>query len=179
MSVILQSSGGGSITLNEPTTASNFTVTLPAATGTAMVSGNMPAFSAYLGSNQTGVTSGVFTKVNIDTENFDTANCFSSSRFTPNVAGYYQINAQIDQSGTGLNYAIPAIYKNGSVLLYGNYISGINGEMNMGVGGLVFCNGTTDYIEIYAFGLLASGTATYFGGQIYQTWVTGFLARTA
>jgi hypothetical protein len=33
MSVILQSSGGGQITIQEPTTASNFTQTLPAASG--------------------------------------------------------------------------------------------------------------------------------------------------
>ena len=34
MSLVLQSSGGGQITVQEPTTASNFTQTLPAATGT-------------------------------------------------------------------------------------------------------------------------------------------------
>ena len=47
MSIVLQSSGGGSVTIQEPATASNFTATLPAATGDVMVSGNMPAFSAY------------------------------------------------------------------------------------------------------------------------------------
>jgi hypothetical protein len=34
MSLVLQSSGGGSITINEPTTASNLTITVPAVTGT-------------------------------------------------------------------------------------------------------------------------------------------------
>jgi|LakMenEpi03Aug12_release.lakeMendotaPanAssembly.Ray.scaffolds.fasta_scaffold721740_1 hypothetical protein len=34
MSLVLQSSGGGQITVQEPTTASNFTQTLPAANGT-------------------------------------------------------------------------------------------------------------------------------------------------
>lgn len=34
MSLVLQSSGGGSVTLQEPVTASNFTVTVPAATTT-------------------------------------------------------------------------------------------------------------------------------------------------
>jgi hypothetical protein len=34
MSIVLQSSGGGSVTVVEPTTASNFTQTLPASTGT-------------------------------------------------------------------------------------------------------------------------------------------------
>ncbi len=39
MSIVLQSSGGGSVTVQEPTTASNFTQTLPAGTGTVVVSG--------------------------------------------------------------------------------------------------------------------------------------------
>jgi hypothetical protein len=34
MSLVLQSSGGGSVTIQEPATASNFTQTLPATTGT-------------------------------------------------------------------------------------------------------------------------------------------------
>jgi hypothetical protein len=39
MSIVLQSSGGGSITVQEPATASNFTQTLPAGTGTTVVNG--------------------------------------------------------------------------------------------------------------------------------------------
>jgi hypothetical protein len=39
MSIVLQSTGGGSVTINEPTTASNFTQTLPAGTGTVAVQG--------------------------------------------------------------------------------------------------------------------------------------------
>jgi hypothetical protein len=39
MSLVLQSSGGGSITIQEPATASNFTQTLPAATGEVVVTG--------------------------------------------------------------------------------------------------------------------------------------------
>jgi hypothetical protein len=40
MSIVLQSSGGGSITINEPTTASNYTQTLPASTGTVLTTGS-------------------------------------------------------------------------------------------------------------------------------------------
>jgi hypothetical protein len=40
MSIILQSSGGGSITVQEPATASNFTQTLPASTGTVLTTGS-------------------------------------------------------------------------------------------------------------------------------------------
>jgi hypothetical protein len=37
MSLVLQSSGGGSVTLNEPTTASNFTQDIPAVTGNVVI----------------------------------------------------------------------------------------------------------------------------------------------
>jgi hypothetical protein len=40
MSLILQSSGGGQITIQEPTTANNFTQTLPASTGTILTTGS-------------------------------------------------------------------------------------------------------------------------------------------
>jgi hypothetical protein len=45
MSLVLQSSGGGSVTIAEPTTASNFTQNLPAADGTVITTGNIPAGS--------------------------------------------------------------------------------------------------------------------------------------
>jgi hypothetical protein len=45
MSLVLQSSGGGSVTIAEPTTASNFTQTLPAVDGTVITTGNIPAGS--------------------------------------------------------------------------------------------------------------------------------------
>jgi hypothetical protein len=54
------------------------------------VAGNGPAFSATKSANQT-VTSGVFTTITFDTEQFDTNNNFASNTFTPTVAGYYQI----------------------------------------------------------------------------------------
>jgi hypothetical protein len=45
MSLVLQSSGGGQITIQEPATASNFTATLPATTGTLVVTGTTPTFN--------------------------------------------------------------------------------------------------------------------------------------
>jgi hypothetical protein len=41
MSIVLQSSSGGSVTIAEPTTASNFTQTLPAATGTVTLTSDL------------------------------------------------------------------------------------------------------------------------------------------
>jgi hypothetical protein len=45
MSLVLQSSGGGQITIQEPATASNFTTTLPATTGTLVVTGTTPTLN--------------------------------------------------------------------------------------------------------------------------------------
>ena len=155
MSLILQSSGGGQITIQEPATASNFTQTLPAATGDVMVSGNMPAFSAYNSSSQS-ISSATATKVILQTEAFDTASCFDNStnyRFTPNVAGYYQINGRIRYEGTSITAANIQIYKNGSVYVIGNELTNTATQTTNGivVSELIYLNGSTDYVELYGF----------------------------
>jgi hypothetical protein len=156
MSIVLQSSGGGSVTLNEPTTASNFTATMPAATGEVMVSGNMPAFSAYASATQS-VTTNVITKVAIDTENFDTSSNFDTTnyRFTPTVAGYYQVNATFRFGGTTSTITVSQafFYKNGS--LYQRFAGGnvnttaYSGANQFSGSALIYFNGTTDYIELW------------------------------
>jgi hypothetical protein len=72
-----------------------------------MVSGNMPAFSAYQSSGQT-LSSATATKLNFQTEEFDTNNNFDSTtnmRFTPTVAGYYQVNGGLSNN-TGTRFII-------------------------------------------------------------------------
>jgi hypothetical protein len=173
MSIVLQSTGGGSVTINEPSTASNFTQTLPAATGTVMVSGNMPAFSAYQSSAQT-VSTNTYTKILFQTEEFDTNSNFSSSRFTPTIAGYYQLNSsvQINDAFTGGGILI---YKNGTEYKRGQITD--NSAAYTGtfiVTGLVYFNVTTDYAEIYiriGIGqtLVASSSGTTFQGSMVRT----------
>lgn len=72
-----------------------------------------PAFSASQDGDQT-VTAETFTKVEFDTEAFDTDSKYDTSnyRFTPGVAGFYQFNLAIRGSSDTL--AIVALYKNGS-----------------------------------------------------------------
>jgi len=180
MSLVLQSSGGGSVTLNEPVTASNFTATLPAATGEVMVSGNMPAFRAYKSSNQS-ITSNTFTKVTFDAEEFDTNNNFSTatSTFTPTAAGYYQINAACDLFagvGTGTRTSI-RVYKNGAFFKAGNEVQILNtAEMSCLLNVLVYMNGTTDYLEIYA---LMNATSPVIAGSQTITYFQACLVRGA
>jgi hypothetical protein len=84
MSIVLQSSGGGSITINEPTTASNFTQTLPASTGTIVVSGTTPSLN--------GITFPATQSASADANTLDD---YEEGTWTPNqgsgltVSGFY------------------------------------------------------------------------------------------
>jgi hypothetical protein len=171
-SVVISGDTSGAITLSAPAVSGTNTATLPAATGTVMVSGNMPAFSAYKSSNQTGITPATYTKITFDTELFDTNNNFASSRFTPTVAGYYQINAGLNIAASGDSLCV--LYKNGTVYQWGGYIGGGQG-LGIGISSLVYMNGSTDYVEIYIY---TGGTSVY-GNSGYFTWFNGSLVRSA
>lgn len=115
-----------------------------------------PAFRAYRSGNQT-ISANVTTKVAFNAETFDTNSNYDPTtnfRFTPTVAGYYQINSTVAfTTGSGQL----ALYKNGI-----NYQTGSEVTYNGLLGGhipindLVYLNGSTDYVEIYVY--LTSGT---------------------
>ncbi len=147
MGVKLVASSGGSVELVPTNTASNFTVTVPAKTGTMAMDG--PAFSAYLSSAQ-ALTGGVTTKVTFQTEEFDTNSNYDNAtnyRFTPTVAGYYQVNGSI-RANTAFTTGTIYIYKNGSSFKQGNFIQTNGAQFT--VAALIYLNGSTDYVEIYA-----------------------------
>ena len=164
------SDGAGNPRVSIPTGTA--TATIPNATGTVMVSGNMPAFSAYASSTQT-ITTGVFTKVQINTKVFDTATAFDAAtnyRFTPLVAGYYQINGAVQYGLAGTNQLV-MIYKNSA-----EFYRGFQGSaVDLTVSGLVYMNGSTDYIELYTY---ATGGGTLQSGSPY-TYFNGCLVRSA
>lgn len=122
------------------------------------VAGTGPAFSVYGSANQ-GFTSGVATKILLDTEVFDTNNNFASSRFTPTVAGYYQINGKARITGTGQTDSTVSIYKNGSQLIIGTYT--VTGLAFSIVSTVVYFNGSTDYVELYGNATTATGNPTF------------------
>jgi hypothetical protein len=134
----------GSVLLQAPSIAGSTTLNLPAKTGTVMVSGNMPAFSYYANAGQTLSTGA---KILFGAQEFDTASAVSSSTFQPTIAGYYQINAQLQPNNSYCGGWI-CIYKNGSPYKYGNFcVSTSFGGWT--VASLVYLNGSTDYIEIW------------------------------
>jgi hypothetical protein len=180
----LKNPSGGSLNLVSADGASDLTVTFPAGTGTAMVSGNMPAFSAYKSSNQS-FSSSTWTKVTLDLEMFDTNNNFASSTFTPTVAGYYQINAGVALSNLTAypTSGVTGVYKNGLLYLRGlvNFGGGTGAfnDVICNASAVIYMNGTSDYLELYAY-QVAGGTPQIVGNSdTYQTHFSGVLVRAA
>ena len=136
------------------------------------VAGTGPAFSATNSSNQT-VTAGVSTKITLDSEAFDTNNNFASSRFTPTVAGYYQINAGVYCPSTSRILAI--IVKNGTIFTYGTDLQTSTTEQRSRVSQLLYLNGSTDYVELYALPI----TGTTIGSLSENTFLSGAMVRAA
>jgi hypothetical protein len=147
------------------------------------VAGTGPAFSAYRGSSNQSVSTGTWTKAQLNTEDFDTANCFDSTtnyRFTPTVAGYYQINGSIapDSSsafGTGVYVAI---YKNGTLYRASNVNNTSAGTASIPcISAVIYFNGSTDYVELYAY--FAGGSGMLISTTYNSSSLSGCLVRSA
>ncbi len=154
-------SGTANFTIASPATNTDRTLTLPDNTGIIITTastfaGTGPAFYAYSNSSQS-IANTTFTKIQYNVESFDTNSNYDSTtnyRFTPTVAGYYQINARIQfgAAATAAAEAFISIYKNGSE--YARLTSGpvpVSGVPSPGGSVLVYLNGTTDYVEAYVY----------------------------
>jgi hypothetical protein len=134
-----------------------------------------PAFSAYANAG-TSLTNGAFTKISFQVEDYDTNNNFASSRFTPTVAGYYQISAAANiVGGTTAELSI-AVYKNGSGHRQGSDFITAGTQYSQTISTLVYCNGSTDYIEIYVY-IAAASKSTGTGDN--SVWFNGAMIRSA
>lgn len=143
-----------------------------------------PTFLAYCAngvaiSNQTG------TVINYDTKVFDTHNRFNNTAstvngippyaFMPNVPGFYSIAASCDyESSSGafrilFNIAgsgIPALrYADQSSNATYTPVSGtVSGSS------VLYMNGTTDYVQAYAYIAVTAGGTPRITGGAYVTW---------
>jgi hypothetical protein len=156
---------------------------LPTTSGTVITTGSTfagtgPLFYAYRSATQ-ALTINTLTKVAFDLELYDTNSNFNTTtnRFTPTVAGYYNLNGAITWQNTAVtsqNYFV--FYKNGVDWSYSSIPSGpYNTNLKLDGSTIVYMNGSTDYIEVYALigvtsNLLSGSGLTYF---------SGFLARAA
>lgn len=139
----------------------------------ANVAGNGPAFSAVMTADQS-VTANVTAKVAFAAEVFDTNNNYDPTtnyRFTPTIAGYYKINvALISNQNTLVQLQL---YKNGSAIGVAYPQSTNLGQASLSY--LVSMNGSTDYLEVYAY---QSSNGSFRDLDAYS-YFQGFLARAA
>lgn len=134
----------------------------------------MPIFRVSTNSTQS-ITSGTSVKipyniVEIDTEGwYDTINY----RYVPQIAGYYQFNLTISATGTSQTFFTGTIYKNGStnIILFRSRDADSQGVTKSGAG-LVYLNGSTDYVEGYVRMDASSGSALF-----TPNIMSGFLVR--
>ena len=129
---------------------------------------NTPAFSVIMSADQTGVGDNTETKVNFDTEEYDTNSSYdvSNKRFTvpSGSAGKYQFSACVTMGGTNAFVNNVKLYKNGSAIRWsrGNF-AGSAAMDDIGIN--LVCTldlSASDYIEIYAYSNVDSGTVTFF-----------------
>ena len=142
--------------------------------------GGGPAFYAYGTNSQSGLSSGSTTKVTFNTTVFDTASAFntSTSRFVPQVAGYYQLNYTTYVTGN-LSQIQINLYKNGSQSTGQSYMATtMSSGAIVSASTIIYMNGSTDYVEVYLYAATASGTFTIQAAQA-NTFFNGALVRTA
>jgi len=167
-----------SIPTNTTLGASGSTITIPSGctitnngTQTGFGGVNTPNFSAWRSGDQS-ISSSTWTKVQFNTENFDTDSCYdptTNHRFTPNVAGKYQFNINISFAGTSVTFCAVRIYKNGSPAFTTSHFNNTSNGIYNGGSTILQANGSSDYFEGYAYLIstspkIASGGDTVFSG---------------
>lgn len=133
-----------------------------------------PAFSAYA-NGATSITGGAFTKIPCNIEEFDTNSNYDNAtnyRFTPTVAGYYQVSGQVQITSAVTIRLVPVLYKNGSSFKFGSDLNAACYSSNVTT--LVYLNGSTDYIELYAYTattatLSSNGLGNYFQASLVRS----------
>ena len=120
---------------------------------------NYPAFFAHLSSDQS-ISTATATKVQFDSELFDTDNTYDNStnyRFTPGVAGKYVITIQmLNTTGTDYDNFRVNLKKNGSEIVQGRGAN-FNGD-GLCYSTIVTAN-TTDYFEAFFYHTRGSSIA--------------------
>ena len=134
-----------------------------------------PTFRASKNSNQ-AISTSTWTKIQFNVEDWDTNSNYDNTtnyRFTPTVAGYYQVDLSVEFNNVAGSYIV-AIYKNGTDYTVAPYYAGSSGGSAPQSHALIYMNGSTDYLEGYGYTTVASqsfysGDATYFNASLARS----------
>lgn len=115
------------------------------------------------------------TKILIDTISFDTEGVVdtTNSRIIPNLPGYYIVMGNVRAIAVPDGQRVNAqIWKNGELVTYGTIdTQGATGYSSSSASDLIYMNGTTDYLELYAFNSHSSAL-TLFAGNSHQNYIS-------
>ncbi len=163
-------------TISSGTWNGNIIETLYGGTGTSIC----PKFRAFRNTSNQSIGTGSYTKVQFNAETYDNNNNFDSTtnyRFTPTVAGYYQIMATVglnfstSPADVGCQWAI-AIYINGSrVAKVQNNQAAAPFIAQLHISDIFEFNGSTDYAEIFVFQASSGNRDIVLGSD--TTYMTG------
>jgi hypothetical protein len=133
-----------------------------------------PAFGVYQSAAQ-ALAASTWTKMQLQTEEFDTANCFDTStyRFTPTMAGLYHFDGSVAVAAAPSSVQC-GFYKNGFRIKQSGTDSGAT-QYSATASALISMNGTTDYVEFWGQFSVAQNTEAL----SVSTWFAGHLARPA
>jgi len=145
---------------------------------------NTPAFSAKLSANQEGISQNAYTKVQCDSEDFDTDSAYDNAtnyRFTvpSGQAGKYLFTASINAIDWGGSFSTldlysGAFYKNGSLEKATIDINGAAVNNNGVSLSAIIDLSESDYVELYVKVETGSGTGKVYGGSNTTTWFQGY-----
>jgi len=112
------------------------------------------------------ITSALFTKVQFNNEQFDIGGYYDPTtnyRYTPLVAGKYFIYGRvyITYGSSAVTTTIVSIYKNGSEYTRYQRNGYVIDSGSVEVSAIIDFNGTTDYVEIYAYQTASSDALIY------------------
>tara|TARA_B100000282_G_C31557581_1_gene410494 strand:- start:37 stop:603 length:567 start_codon:yes stop_codon:yes gene_type:complete len=169
----LTHSNGNKVKLTTPDSlAANKTFKLPDADVTTATFQIVPPVFRAIRSDYQVLSNNTDTVIEFDNDSssvsFDSNGFFNTStyRFTPTIAGYYQLTAQLEFSlNTGNNLFGLMIFKNGSEYLrIRRWNDGSNSNVNINITGIVPFNGSSDYAQVYGW-QNSGGNITVFQGS--------------
>jgi hypothetical protein len=151
----------------------------------------MPAFFVVKSGNK-NLTNGQWLTADLNAVVFDTNSWYDDTnyRYTPQIAGYYQLSSSLYiRAASGLTQIACGIAKNSTsgIGIFGDYVyPGSAASGSCSVSGLVYMNGSTDYVESVCYsagtspfvdGTGTGGVTLGTAGVFYGSFLSGFLVR--
>jgi hypothetical protein len=150
------------------TSSGSGTITIPNTVTVAGAMANTPAFEATLSSGDVSLSNDTSTKLNINSEIYDSDSCYDNSsnyRFLPTTAGKYYVYGSIYYQGSASDNVKnfqTQLKKNGSSIKV-SYLGNPNEPFQSGcimISCVTDMNGSSDYLELFAHTEFSTGTVS-------------------